>query len=155
MANGKPGRPKKTTPTRRPPPPKVHEKRGAGRPKGSLNHRTLMASSSLAEHARTFTRDATAEIFRLMRHADSEQVRLAAAIHLLDRGYGKPFQSVQIMEQSDVNITYRTAEDLRRELVERGIPQSLLVPDKRISRDEALDAEFDDVTDEPVREAAE
>jgi hypothetical protein len=114
-----------------------------------VNRRTLLAGGSLAEHARTFTKDATSEIFRLMKHADSEQVRLAAAIHLLDRGYGKPFQSVQILEESDINITYRTSEDLRRELTERGIPSSLLTPPARtVSREEALDAAYEDVTEE-------
>ena len=63
---------------------------GAGRPLGSRNRATADIKEGLSELAKTHTEAALEVIVDLMRHSLSDNVRLAAACSLLDRGYGKP-----------------------------------------------------------------
>lgn len=66
---------------------------GAGRPKGVPNK----ATASIREAAREYTEQALLTLAEVM--ADEEQpaaARVSAANALLDRGYGKPSQSVDV-----------------------------------------------------------
>ncbi len=65
---------------------------GQGRPKGAKNK----ATAELQKLARTHTKAAMIELARLSIAAESEQARVAAIKEILDRGYGKPAQSVAI-----------------------------------------------------------
>jgi hypothetical protein len=56
-----------------------------GRPPGSPNKITAEIRAVAQRHAP----DAFAELARLSKHADSEQVRIAAIKEILDRAYGK------------------------------------------------------------------
>ena len=64
---------------------------GAGRPRGSNGAKTLELRVSAGEHAVA----AIAALVNVMQHGRSESARVAAAIALLDRAYGKPRQSLE------------------------------------------------------------
>lgn len=67
------------------------KREGAGRKKGIPNKATL----EIRTIAQKYTEQAVAKIVDLMLNAESEQVRLAAAKELVDRGHGKAPQSVE------------------------------------------------------------
>src|SRR5262245_48264061 len=58
---------------------------GAGRKRGVPN----MATAEIKEIARQYAPEAVGILANLMRKAQSEQARVAAAKEILDRGYGK------------------------------------------------------------------
>ena len=63
---------------------------GAGRPLGSRNRATADLKDGLSGLAKSHTEEALGVIVELMHNSVSDNVRLAAACTLLDRGYGKP-----------------------------------------------------------------
>ena len=69
------------------------KREGAGRPSGAKNIATAELKRSLSELAREYTDDALSALFEVARHGRSERARVAAAIAILDRGYGKPCAS--------------------------------------------------------------
>lgn len=72
--------------------PKGQRAEGAGRKKGQPNR----VARDLAELCRTYTAKATRKIVQIMEAEDTPPgVALSAAIHILDRGYGKPRQEHQ------------------------------------------------------------
>ena len=73
---------------------------GAGRPLGSPNKLTR----PLKELAALHSEDCIAVLVELRDHAESEQVRLAAANALLDRGHGKPRQEIDLSEDNKLTI---------------------------------------------------
>jgi hypothetical protein len=66
------------------------ERRG-GRQKGTPNK----ATAEVKEAARAYTADAINTLAQIMKAGESEAARVAAANAILDRGYGKPKQSVE------------------------------------------------------------
>lgn len=73
--------------------PRGGKREGAGRPKGSPNK----ATASIRDAAQAFTEEALQTLAKVMRDPDSPAAsRVAAASALLDRGHGKPTQSVDI-----------------------------------------------------------
>lgn len=76
---------------------------GAGRPKGSINK----VKKSLAEEARKYGPEALQALVNVMRTDPSNAVRKDAANSILDRGYGKPSQYMDIDAdiKSDVLVT--------------------------------------------------
>lgn len=79
---------------------------GAGRPKGAVNK----ATADVREAARAFTNDALEVLALIMTSGESEAARVAAANSILDRGHGKPKQSV------DVDATVRRPEEALEQL---------------------------------------
>ena len=69
---------------------KPGERRG-GRKAGTPNRATIEVKSA----AQQYTGEAVQTIYNLMRDGESEQIRLAAAKELIDRGHGKAPQSVE------------------------------------------------------------
>ncbi len=65
---------------------------GAGRPVGSPNKLTR----PLRELAALHSEDCIDVLVELRDHAEAEQVRLAAANALLDRGHGRPRQEIDM-----------------------------------------------------------
>jgi hypothetical protein len=63
---------------------------GSGRPAGSKNRATADITEGLSGLAKNRTMEALGVIVELMHKSMSDNVRLAAACSLLDRGYGKP-----------------------------------------------------------------
>lgn len=69
---------------------------GAGRPKGAKDPATRQAGATLSELARAHTDDALKTLADVAKNGSSESARVAAATALLDRGYGRPPQAVEI-----------------------------------------------------------
>jgi hypothetical protein len=78
---------------------KPGERRG-GRTKGTPNH----ATKELKELARQHCPAALATIVQLMQSSENDQTKLAAAKELIDRGYGKAAQAVEIEGTLDVGV---------------------------------------------------
>ena len=76
---------------------------GAGRPKGALNNATKDIRSLAQEHGA----EAIATLVQHMRNKDNPAVSKDAAKDLLDRGFGKPGQHVEIDAdvRNDVLVT--------------------------------------------------
>lgn len=73
---------------------------GAGRPPGSPNKLTRPLKEAAALH----TDGCLAVLVHLRDHAESEQVRLAAATALLDRGHGRPRQELELSKKEGITV---------------------------------------------------
>jgi len=94
------------------------KREGAGRPKGAPNK----ATASVRDAAQTFTTDALnvlAEIMRSPEHPAAARVSAASAI--LDRGHGKPTQSVELDGALDLAAT---VTEIRRTVVDPRHPDA-------------------------------
>lgn len=69
--------------------------------------------------AQTHTEDAVRAIYEIMEDTRQQgSVRIAAANAILDRGWGKPAQSIAVSQPNDVSIDMLTTEELKRRIVE-------------------------------------
>jgi hypothetical protein len=68
---------------------------GAGRKPGSLSTATKEAKATLSELARAHTATAIKTLVRVASKSSSDSAAVAAATAILDRGYGKPVQSIE------------------------------------------------------------
>lgn len=68
---------------------------GAGRPKGSRDAATKEHLATLTELAREHTDIALNALVQVASNGVSENAKVSAAIAILDRGYGKPVQSLE------------------------------------------------------------
>lgn len=83
---------------------------GAGRPRGAKNKSTLELKGLAQQH----TEDALKTLVEIMLSAESsDKARVAAANAILDRGFGKPHQSI------DAEITGTIADITDDELDKR------------------------------------
>ena len=83
---------------------------GAGRPRGAKNKSTLELKGLAQQH----TEDALKTLVEIMLSAESsDKARVAAANSILDRGFGKPHQSI------DAEITGTIADITDDELDKR------------------------------------
>lgn len=76
-----------------------------GRPKAEIDLRAL---------ARTYTKEALDTLLKVMRAGDKDSARVAAAVAVLDRGYGKPAQTVDV-------TTRRAVDEVPEDLVDAAI----------------------------------
>jgi hypothetical protein len=84
-----------------------------------------------AEKALVYAEAMLERMVQLARTAESEAVRLAAQDKILDRALGKaPQQHVDITALRHTEIVYRSAQEIRQELIARGVPHVLLDYDK-------------------------
>lgn len=95
------------------------KREGAGRPKGRRNKATIEQRGSLEELARSHTEAALTALVAIASGGESEAARVSAAIAILDRGYGKPRQSVELGGPDGGPI--ETADVTGRESFERRI----------------------------------
>ena len=79
---------------------------GSGRPAGSKNKATADIKEGLSGLAKNHTVEALGVIVELMRDSLNDNVRLAAACSLLDRGYGKPAKTTSL----EVNAPFAPME---------------------------------------------
>jgi phage gp46-like protein len=75
--------------------------RNGGRPKGSQNK----ATADIKAAAQKYTDQALQTLAQIMTDGESEAARVAAANAILDRGYGKPKQSVDVEADVKASIT--------------------------------------------------
>jgi hypothetical protein len=121
-------------------------RKGAGHPPGFPGGRTVGAidimprergpngsSSSLttrkwayAEKALRHAERAIEVLVDVMEHGESDTARLSAADKILDRALGKAPSHVDVSALRHTEIVYRSAEEIRKELIERGAPPVLL-----------------------------
>jgi len=80
--------------------PRGGRRPGAGRPLGVPNKLTR----PLRELAALHSADCIAVLVELRDHAEAEQVRLAAANSLLDRGHGKPRQEIDLRDDNRITV---------------------------------------------------
>lgn len=81
------------------------KREGAGRPKGALNKATV----DVKEAAQAFTADAIQTLAEIMRSTEHPAAaRVSAASTLLDRGHGKPKQSMDLDANVEGNFTVAT-----------------------------------------------
>jgi hypothetical protein len=71
---------------------------GQGRPKGVPNK----ATAEIKDLARAYGPEVLERLYALAKGAESEQARVAACKEILDRGYGKPSQSVALGQDPDL-----------------------------------------------------
>ena len=69
------------------------KREGAGRPKGTPNKATREQKMRLSDLARTHCDSAMAALVNILEDGQSESARIAAAIAILDRGYGRPLHA--------------------------------------------------------------
>jgi hypothetical protein len=108
--------------------PRTNNGTDPGRPHGGASNGDEADYLKLAALAQKHTAEALETLASLMRFGRSEQVRLAAASALLDRGYGKPAAQVDVSTRTRVDVVYRTEREFRQALIDRGIPVGLLPP---------------------------
>ncbi len=81
------------------------KREGAGRPKGAVNK----ATADIREAAQEYTTEALGVLAEVMRSGQQPAAaRVAAATALLDRGHGKPTQTVDV--DADVRADVRRIE---------------------------------------------
>lgn len=68
---------------------------GAGRKKGTRNKATAEQLASLTELAQSYSDVALNTLATICQKSDSDAARVSAANSLLDRGYGRPAQSLE------------------------------------------------------------
>lgn len=67
---------------------------GSGRPKGAVPMAPQSERAGLAEQARAYTNVALKTLAHICVNGTTESARVSASTSLLDRGYGKPYQSI-------------------------------------------------------------
>jgi hypothetical protein len=106
---------------------------GAGRPPVA-GDTTLSAARILtpgqkwefAEYALQHAYRAIDTLVHIMDHGESETARIVAADKILDRSLGKAPQHIDVTALRHTDIVYQTAADLRKALMEEGVPRALL-----------------------------
>jgi hypothetical protein len=76
----------------------------------------------MRELAQSYTEEAIEALVDIMRTAEEPRDRLLAINILLDRGYGKPKEHVQIEQQDTLTKRYQTLEEIKAELIANGLP---------------------------------
>ena len=69
---------------------------GAGRPKGGVSRATPAQKDDLSARARLYTDVALKALVAIAKGAESEAAQVAAANALLDRGYGRARQALEV-----------------------------------------------------------
>ncbi len=112
-------------------PNEIRSKSKAGRPPGRSNVATTTMRRTLGELAREHTAEAVETILAVMRSGETDAIRLAAAVQLLDRGYGRPQAAVTVKDGRDEEMEdYRRRStaavvavlEARHRAIETGIP---------------------------------
>jgi hypothetical protein len=73
---------------------------GAGRPPGAPNKLTR----PVRELASDYSEECIHRLVHLSQHAESEQVRLAANIAVLDRAHGRPRQEIDLTKDERITV---------------------------------------------------
>jgi hypothetical protein len=71
-----------------------------GRKAGTPNK----ATADIKAAAQAYTEDALATLAQIMKAGESEAARVAAANSILDRGFGKPRQSMDLDATTDMTV---------------------------------------------------
>lgn len=88
--------------------PRGGKREGAGRPKGSRSAATKDQIAGISDLAKEHSRAAIEALVEVMTQGESEAARVSAANAILDRGYGKPQQSIVGDADAPVAVTMIT-----------------------------------------------
>ncbi len=102
------------------------KRHGAGRPKGSSNKGTPEQRRTFTELALDYTVEALETLVTIMRYGESDSARLSACSQILDRALGKAPQHVDVRALRHTEIVYRTAAEIRADLIAQGVPPRLI-----------------------------
>jgi hypothetical protein len=111
------------------------KRKGAGRPKGAVDaqprFRIAKSLSSqkweFAKRALQYADEALDRVAEIMRDVEApEAARLSAARIILDRALGKAPEHVDVTALHHTEIVYRSAAEIRQELLDRGVPEAFL-----------------------------
>lgn len=91
-------------------------KRGRGRPKGQTQIATNTDRRTLAELARSYTKDALLALVEIFQDKAAGAARVTAAIAVLDRGYGKPAQSHELTGPNQGPVMMRLDQSILAQL---------------------------------------
>ena len=83
------------------------KREGAGRPRGAHNKVTIELGAAAREHTAT----ALGTLLEICKKGQSEAARVAAATALLDRGFGRPRQALDVSSDGTVVLTVTAARD--------------------------------------------
>jgi len=97
---------------------------GAGRPRGVKNKAKKGEKLTLETLAREHTPAALNTLVKIMNNGKSEGARIAAATALLDRGYGRPRQAVEMTGKDGGPIEHADTRD-RLDLTLDGIAANM------------------------------
>jgi hypothetical protein len=105
----------------------------AGRPSGASDA-TLSAARlisptqkwAFAEKALQHAERAIEVLVEIMERGESETARVSAANKILDRALGKAPKHIDITALRHTEIVYRSAEEIRKALMDEGMPKALL-----------------------------
>lgn len=86
------------------------KRKGAGRPAGSRSRATFNQKATLSELARDHTDVALSALVDIAMNGESESARVSAATALLDRGYGRPRQAVEMELQTEDRLSQAVRE---------------------------------------------
>ncbi|MGN6103419.1 MAG: hypothetical protein ACTHOR_19960 [Devosia sp.] len=84
------------------------KRRGAGRKPGSRTRANRTETMSLAEAARSHSPVALQTLVDICQRGESEAARVSAANALLDRGYGRPKDHVELTGKDGAAVAVRT-----------------------------------------------
>jgi hypothetical protein len=110
------------------------KRKGAGRPKGAVDAqpRYRIAKSlalpkwEFAKYAQQYADEALDGLAEIMRDVEAPAAaRLSAARIILDRALGKA-KHVDVTALRHTEIVYRSAAEIRQELINEGVPEVLL-----------------------------
>ena len=111
------------------------KRKGAGRPKGAVDAQPRFRiakslSSQRWEFAKKAQQHANKMLDALVKVAEDveapEAARVSAAGKVLDRVLGKAPEHVDVAALHHTEIVYRSAAEIRQELINRGVPEVLL-----------------------------
>jgi hypothetical protein len=120
------------------------KRKGAGRPKGAVDAQPrfrIAKSLSLqkwefAKHALQYADEALDGMAKIARDVEApEAARLSAASKILDRALGKAPEHGDVTALRHTEIVYRSAAEIRQELINRGVPEVLLDYSSKDSND--------------------
>ena len=110
------------------------KRKGAGRPKGAVDAqpRFRIAKSlavprwEFAENAQQYADEMLDVLVEVAEDVEApEAARVSAASKILDRALGKP-KHVDVSALRHTEIVYRSAAEIRQELINLGVPEGLL-----------------------------
>ena len=102
--------------------PRGGRRKGAGRPQGAVGRRGAVLHMSLGSLAREHTEVALMTLVTIMKDKRAPaSARIHAATDLLNRGHGRPQQSLEMLTSSSQTPVFTTQEEINAELRRRGL----------------------------------
>ncbi len=118
------------------------KREGAGRPKTAVDLRpreryaekpSATQKNEFAAHAMSYAYEVLDHLLDIVRHSDNDSARVSAGCKILDRAMGKAPLHIDFTALHHTEIVYRSVDEIRKALIERGVPPVLLAPDDDVT----------------------